>query len=145
MRVDGAQAGEPAARVLVVDDDAATRDTLAALLDDEFTVETAGDGDTAAALLEARDFDVLITDYEMPALSGIDLLALAARRRPCIVGLLVTGHADGAAVRVAIHMRGDDLACDLIAKPYDPGELVAQVRAAASRARRRRAAAVAPG
>ncbi len=132
-------AGEPAGRVLVVDDDAAARQTLVALLDGEFAVEAAGDGGAAAELAEAGDFDVVISDYRMPSVSGIDLLARICRRRPHVVGILVTGDADLPRVRVAIHMRGDELACDVVAKPYDPADLIERVRTATRSSRARRA------
>jgi DNA-binding NtrC family response regulator len=131
-------------RVLIVDDDAVTRETLVALLDDEFAVQEAGDGAAAAELVDAHDFDVVITDYEMPALSGVDLLALIARRRPHVVGLLVTGSADLPEVHVALHIRAGDLACRVIGKPYDPAELIAQVRTATDASRQRRAASRPP-
>jgi DNA-binding response OmpR family regulator len=62
-------------RVLFVDDEEPLRFIAAECLDmPGCTVETASDGLEAWAKLEAREFDVLITDLDMPNLDGIGLI-----------------------------------------------------------------------
>jgi DNA-binding NtrC family response regulator len=80
------------ARILIVDDERAARATVAALLDDEFEVLTAESGHEAFALLERRPIDVVCTDYDMPGMTGIELLRLMFLHVPCTSGVLVTGH-----------------------------------------------------
>ena len=65
-------------RVLVVDDDRASRELLGALLvDDGQLVELAADGEIALARLEAGEprIDVALLDWLMPKLDGFGLLA----------------------------------------------------------------------
>src|SRR5687768_7948605 len=88
-------------RVLVVDDDAGTRESTAAILSIECFVETAPHGMAAISMLERGEFEVLVVDYEMPGMSGTELLRRAAVRHPNAVGILVTGHADLPEVRKA--------------------------------------------
>ena len=62
-------------KVLVVDDDAANRETLALVLEDEgYSVSMAEHGGRALALLdEGFDADLILTDLQMPVVSGWEL------------------------------------------------------------------------
>ena len=84
-------------RVLLVDDHAEVRSTTAAVLQDGgHEVFEADNGAEALALLKTRDcdFDLLITDYAMPHLSGTDLLREARQLCPGMPALLITGYAE---------------------------------------------------
>jgi CheY-like chemotaxis protein len=73
-------------RILVVDDDPGIGRTLEEMLEgDGCQVEVAGDGEQGLALLEARPFDVVISDIMMPKMDGYELCrcAPAIRRRRC--------------------------------------------------------------
>jgi chemosensory pili system protein ChpA (sensor histidine kinase/response regulator) len=70
------------ARVLLVDDSLSVRKFVGAMLEKAgFTVTTAIDGADALARLGEAEFDVLVTDLEMPRLNGYELLE-DVRRRP---------------------------------------------------------------
>jgi two-component system, cell cycle response regulator len=61
-------------RVLVVDDDAVTRECLSALLKRErFDVEIASSGEEALRVMSTRHFDVVLTDWQMPNMDGLAL------------------------------------------------------------------------
>jgi two-component system, chemotaxis family, chemotaxis protein CheY len=64
------------AKILVVDDDKAVRDTTAGLLRSAgYEVRTADDGVAAMEILKSGAyFDVVLTDYNMPNMDGIELL-----------------------------------------------------------------------
>ena len=65
-------------RVLVADDEPNIRNLLtAALASQGYDVTAACDGDEAKRLLEREPFEVVITDYQMPGLNGIDVLRFA--------------------------------------------------------------------
>jgi len=67
-------------RVLAVDDDAAVRFTLEAVLTDGgLTVETADGGATALAAFDARGADIVVTDLAMPDIDGMKVLAQSER------------------------------------------------------------------
>jgi chemosensory pili system protein ChpA (sensor histidine kinase/response regulator) len=75
----GGRAGK--ARVLLVDDSISVRKFVAQMLEKAgFEVATAADGAEAMARLGERDFDVLVTDLEMPRLNGYELLEDVRRR-----------------------------------------------------------------
>ena len=59
-------------------------------------------GDAALALLAAGErFDVLVTDYAMPGLNGVDLVALAREVQPGLPALIITGFAEVDTERMA--------------------------------------------
>lgn len=66
-----------ALKILIVDDFRAMRRIVRVLLKEIgcYSVEEAGDGVAALALLRAQPFDVVISDIAMPAMSGLALLA----------------------------------------------------------------------
>ncbi|HJW69576.1 MAG TPA: response regulator, partial [Candidatus Binatia bacterium] len=58
--------------ILVADDEAGVRDSLAEVLRDAgYSVETAGDGTAALDAIDAHDFAVAITDLRMPGADGL--------------------------------------------------------------------------
>jgi len=81
-------------RVLLVDDDRSALVVASAFLRKAgFEVTTATSGDEALQIL-ATDLPVhvLVTDYAMPGLSGLDLVELALERRPDLPALVITGY-----------------------------------------------------
>lgn len=109
-------------RVLVVDDEAAVRDSAAEWLAlSGFAVATAEGADAADAELAARPFDAVVTDLRMPGRDGMAVLDAAVRLDPDLPVVLLTGHGDVAAAVEAMR-RG---AHDFLEKPYDADHLVA--------------------
>ena len=108
--------------VLLVDDHAEVRSTTAALLEDcGHAVRQAENGAAALDLLKNRDcdFDILITDYAMPHLSGTDFLREARLLCPEIPALLITGYAE----IESIHDRPPSV--EVLLKPFTPAKLEA--------------------
>jgi DNA-binding response OmpR family regulator len=84
--------------VLVVDDDALILNLISELLSEsEYNVLTAGNG--TAGLQQSRDFngkiDLLLSDFEMPGLSGVDLATTMTLERPNLRVLLMSGFTAG--------------------------------------------------
>ena len=95
---DLAQATTPGtARVLVVDDDAAVREAVGAMLAlAGHTVSTADSADIAWRFLTGPSgFDVLVTDVAMPGETGQALATRAAQRQPDLRVVVITGFARG--------------------------------------------------
>jgi two-component system response regulator AtoC len=112
-------------RVLAVDDDAAVRFTLEAVLSDGgLTVETADGGAAALAAFEARGADVVVTDLAMPEVDGMQVLAHIRTVDPSVPVLLLTAHGSER-IAVAAMKAG---AYDYLPKPFDPDELALAVR-----------------
>ncbi|RUO23858.1 DNA-binding response regulator [Aliidiomarina minuta] len=79
-------------KILLVEDQNMVRGALAALLrmDNETTVVEACDGQAAMLCLQQEDFDVVLTDIEMPQLSGLELLQHVRQHYACKVVILTT-------------------------------------------------------
>jgi len=109
-------------KILLVDDHPEVRSTTAALLEDSgHQVHEADNGATALELMKNRecDFDILITDYAMPNLSGTDFLREARLLCPDVPALLITGYAE-------VDMIRDRPAnVELLLKPFTPAKLQA--------------------
>jgi len=109
--------------VLVVDDSADVLVAVSAfLLGEGFVVVSAPDGDTALLLL-ANDpqIGLLITDFVMPGLTGVELIAQAVTMRPDLKALLITAYpnADGLA-ELPSHIK-------VLTKPFRRAALIARV------------------
>ncbi|GIL01481.1 MAG: response regulator [Alphaproteobacteria bacterium] len=84
------------ARILIAEDDASVRSLVARALamDAHQTVEV-GDGEEGLELISGgARFDLLLSDIRMPAMDGITLARWAAKVRPDMVILLMTGYAE---------------------------------------------------
>lgn len=82
-------------RILVADDDEATRALVSrALVSDGHTITQAVDGHEAAEHIAKTpaDFDVVISDVEMPGLGGAELLAAGRAAAPHLRWLMVSGY-----------------------------------------------------
>jgi PAS domain S-box-containing protein len=91
----------PGARVLVVDDQEDVREVIAAYLDElGYSVAQAAGGPPALEFLQTNSdgVDLLIADYAMPAMSGIELARAARERRPNLPVIVVTGRSDPAGI-----------------------------------------------
>jgi diguanylate cyclase (GGDEF)-like protein len=116
-----------ALRVLVVDDDPALIALVAPLLAREgYEVCTAASGTEARRLLLEEGADVLITDWIMPEMDGLELCR--AVRAVDVFGfiyvMMITAHKDRLSVVEALDAGADDF----LAKPFDCQELLARVR-----------------
>jgi signal transduction histidine kinase len=84
-------------RVLLVDDASAVREvTRAQLADEGLDVTVAADGSEALSLIEGapEPVDVIVTDFAMPAVSGLDVINFARSVRSGYPAILITGYAD---------------------------------------------------
>ena len=113
--------------ILLAEDDARLAEMIARELSDEYTVIVAHDGASALALVEHHQPQMLITDIQMPGISGIELAkqfrtATSDRLAPIIIlsAMIDTG------TRIAGLEAG---AVDYVTKPFDSRELRARVMA----------------
>ena len=111
-------------RILIVDDEPAIRFSLSELLGDNYEVVTAEHAPAALALLEEQSFDLLISDLNMPAMNGMQLLEEVCARHPQVVFVLMTAFGDE---RTAVQALKQG-AYDYIPKPFDNDDMRALVR-----------------
>ena len=103
-------------RVLVVDDEQAMCDALSADLSSRgFEVATRTSGQDAFAALQDQEFDVVLTDLNMPGLSGVDLCERIVANRPDVVVVVITAFGSMDAAIAAIRAG----AYDFVTKPIE--------------------------
>jgi len=118
-------------KVLVVEDDFDLGGALTRLLTRRgFQAAHCIDGATALQLLERELFDMAVLDLGLPGMDGLQLLQRLRGRGHALPVLVLTARG-GVGDRVAGLNAGAD---DYLAKPFDPDELEARLRALARRA-----------
>jgi DNA-binding NtrC family response regulator len=118
--------------VLIVDDEAAQRQLLRAVLESDYDVVTAADGNEAMQLLEKRAFDLVITDERMPNMTGSELIGWAQEHVPETPFIVLTAHGSIETAVQAIKLG----ASDYLTKPLGSPEELRLVVAKALRGRR---------
>ncbi len=123
---------EDPATILIVDDEPRVLDALEAILAAEFRVLPAPSGPAALELLAQHEVAVIVTDYRMPAMTGVELLRRSREIAPEAMRIVLTAYTDVDSLMDAINTGG---IYHFIPKPWDPLELTVVVRRAAERHR----------
>jgi signal transduction histidine kinase len=104
------------ARLLVVDDEESLRITTAAIFEKEgYIVDTASSGDEAINLLNAADYDLVLTDLHMEGGDGLSVLSQIRRHAPLTISVVLTGFASVESAIAALQ----EGAYDYLVKPCD--------------------------
>ncbi|RRR67446.1 MAG: response regulator [Candidatus Viridilinea halotolerans] len=111
-------------RLLVVEDDPNIRLFCQRLLQTQYNVSTAENGAAALEMLTEQQFDLVITDVQMPMMNGIQLLKQIREHYAEIDTLVMTAHATVETAREALKLG----ALDYIAKPIESENLLRTVR-----------------
>jgi DNA-binding NtrC family response regulator len=107
--------------VLIVDDeDIVRRAHLRSLATTGCKARVAGDGNEAIRLMEEQPSDVILLDIRMPGLDGMDVLRTLKSRWPESEVVIITGYPNLDSAKQAVRMG----ACDYIAKPVAPEDVV---------------------
>ena len=124
-----------AARILIVDDESAIRQMLSfALAGDGYACSEAGDIDEAQQVVAARRPDLILLDWMLPGISGVDYARRLKRdpRTGDIPVILLTARGEEADKVRGFRFGADDY----VTKPFGLMELLARVDALLRRARR---------
>ena len=79
-------------KVLIIDDDAELCEEMSEILKDEgYSVQTALDGDYGEKLIKKNNYDVLLLDFKMPGLNGIDMLKTVKDKKPKPAVFIISG------------------------------------------------------
>ena len=117
-------------KVLVVDDEPATRSGLKRLLEQAgLKVETAGDGAAALAIVSDDPVDVIITDLRMPGMDGIELLRQLRERGFSQPVIVATAYGDVSSAVSAMRAGADDF----LTKPLDLDALMVTIERVVAR------------
>jgi two-component system response regulator PilR (NtrC family) len=113
-----------AEEILVADDEAGIRESLAEILRDAgYAVETAADGAAALEAIDAHDFAVVITDLRMPGADGLTVLRRLSEVAPQTVPLVMTAHGSIESAIEALRAG----AADYLLKPLAFDDVLAKV------------------
>jgi len=133
VRHNPGEASLPAAgSVLIIDDEAAIRESLETLLELEgYGVESASSGEEGLARIGERSFDLVLLDLALPDRNGMDLLSEIHVQDPGLSIIMVTAY--GTVENAVKAMQAG--AANFVQKPWDNEKLLADVRAAVARHR----------
>ncbi len=127
-RPDPCAEAQAEASLLVVDDDDNVRRALKRVLRRmRCRVVDAPDAQAALAVMEREPVQVVISDYRMPGISGVEFLRIVKERWPRIQRVLLTGQADSSAIEEAVN-RSEIFR--FIWKPWDDGHLLITIQSA---------------
>lgn len=108
-------------KVLIVEDDAATREKLAEIIKKEgFEVTTAGDGKEGLKTFKKDPADIVITDLKMPHIEGLEVMHATKRLSPNCEFIVVTAYGETDTAISALR----EGALDYLEKPLDLGQLM---------------------
>ena len=108
-------------RIMIVDDDEVVRlSHLRSLAGARCNVEAVWNGTEALRAMEQRPFDVILLDLRMPGLDGMTVLKRIKERWPETEVVIITGYPSLETVKEAVQLG----ACDYLAKPVGPDEVI---------------------
>ena len=117
-------------RILIIDDEAAIRESLETLLALEgYAVETAVNGEEGLERIEENYYDLVLLDLALPGKSGLEILPLIRERNPSLPVIMITAY--GKVDNVVDAIRSG--AQNFIQKPWDNEKLLADIRSAIGR------------
>lgn len=110
-------------KILVADDEDILRILIADTLEDDFEIEEAEDGKEALEKIRENDYDLIILDYMMPYLTGLEVLEQVRKEGNDTRVLMLTAKAQDADREQAIQ-KGADF---FMSKPFSPMDLLGLV------------------
>lgn len=116
--------------LLIVDDEEFVRNALArALRCEEYDIRTAEGPREAWEMLAARPADIILSDYKMPRMTGLEFLQRVREEFPDTIRIMLTGHAD---VETVIQAVNCSEIYRFLTKPWQDDELKLVLRLAAA-------------
>ncbi|HMA80162.1 MAG TPA: response regulator, partial [Candidatus Binatia bacterium] len=120
--------------ILIVDDEPLNLDLLEQELSDlGYAVDKADGGRSALAQLAVKTADLVLLDYQMPGMNGIEVLGEIKKNEPGLPVIIITAYGTIERAVEAIKAGADDF----ITKPFDPEHLAVVVAKALEKARLR--------
>ena len=111
-------------KILIADDERTIRETVSMILNEEgYDTDAVSNGKEALALLEVKNYDILITDIKMPEMDGMELINQSFKICPQTSVIIITAHGSVESAIDALR-KG---AFDYILKPFDFDDLLLRV------------------
>ena len=124
------------ARILLVEDDEVGATLLVELLGRLGEVHWTASAEQAAEIVSGRDWDLMVSDIDLPGIDGLELVRRVKRLRPKLATLILSGHSSFDHAVAAMRAGADDY----LTKPFDPPGLIEKAQALIAVTRERRAA-----
>jgi LmbE family N-acetylglucosaminyl deacetylase len=124
------------ARILLVEDDEVGATLLVELLGRLGEVHWTASAEQAAEIVSGRDWDLMVSDIDLPGIDGLELVRRVKRLRPKLATLILSGHSSFEHAVAAMRAGADDY----LTKPFDPPGLIEKAQALIEVTRERRAA-----
>jgi DNA-binding NtrC family response regulator len=106
--------------ILVVDDEPMMQTLLEKILTrDGYRVLVAGDGSEALKVMTTTDLSIVISDLQMPGMSGLDLLKALKKDYPHVGMIIMTAYGDTHSVKDALLLGADEY----VTKPFKSFEI----------------------
>ncbi|HLF85825.1 MAG TPA: sigma-54 dependent transcriptional regulator [Nitrospiria bacterium] len=109
--------------IMIVDDDEGIRDTLEAILRQQYNIIKVGDGETALRTIAEKEINVILLDIRLPGIDGLDVLRLVKERYDNVDIIVITAVRDIETAIKAIKLG----AYHFISKEFDYDEVHALV------------------
>ncbi len=111
--------------LLIVDDETNVLKSLKRLLlDTDYKILMAESGEEGLKLFEDNEIHVVISDYRMPGMNGVEFLRLVKEKSPDTIRLILSGYADAVAIVDAIN---EGQVYRFITKPWNDQELLTTI------------------
>src|SRR3954463_2931158 len=124
--------GDSLGSILIIDDEAAIRESLETLLELEgYRIVTAETGEEGLARIAERPYDLILLDFALPDRNGLEILTDIHDRDPNLAVIMITAYGT---VEDAVRAMQSG-AVNFLQKPWDNEKLLADVRAAVARRR----------
>ena len=113
--------------ILICDDEAGVRDSLKLILDPQYDLVYATNGEEALEILKSGSShpSLVIMDVKMPRMSGLDALKSMKKLKPELKVLIATGYESSDVTSQAINLGANDY----VVKPFDRFEIRSKVAA----------------
>lgn len=115
-------------RILLVDDEPHSLQSMRMALEDDFEIEIAANADEAAGILREKTIHIIFCDQRMPDKAGVVFLEEVRARWPDIIRIIITGYTEANDMIDAINKAG---IYQFVTKPWHPDQLLLIARNAA--------------
>ena len=113
-------------KILLVDDEANVLKSLKRLfIDSDYKIFTAGSGDEGMQICAREDIALVISDYRMPSMNGVQFLAKVKEEYPSTIRIILSGYADVAAIVESIN---DGQVYKFLSKPWNDQDLLTTIQ-----------------
>ena len=113
------------AQILIIEDEPAIAELIALTLREfDAQIEKTFSAEQAIFLLQNKSYDLILADWMLPGLQGIDLVTAVKNKNRDQLILMITAKADAGSIVRGLEAGADDY----VSKPFDPRVLAARVK-----------------